>query len=52
MSKEKYLKDTQLIVQELLNKKYKFFDQAKAENIEFTRNIPGIAYIERTGPEE
>lgn len=52
MKKEKYLKDTQLIVQDILNKKYKFYDQIKAENIEFVRNIQGITYIEKTGPEE
>jgi hypothetical protein len=50
MHKEKYLKDTQLIVQDLLNKKYKSFDQVKDENLEFLRNIQVITYIEKSGP--
>jgi hypothetical protein len=52
MNIEKYLKDTQLIVQDILNKKYKLFDQVKAENIEFAKSIEGITYIEKTGPGE
>ena len=52
MNIEKYMKDTQLIVRDILNRKYKLYDQVKAENIEFVRNIQGITYIEKTGPEE
>jgi hypothetical protein len=51
MKVDKYLKDTQLIVQDMLNKKYQLFDQVKAENAAFISNIPGITYIEKTGPE-
>ena len=50
MKIDKYLKDTQLIVQDILDKKYRLFDQIKAENHTFTNNIPGITYIEKTGP--
>ena len=52
MKVEKYFNDTQLIVQDLLNKKYIFFNQMKDENKDFIRNIPGIIYIEKTGPED
>ena len=52
MKIEKYLKDTQLIVQEILDKKYRLYDQVKAENLAFVNNIPGITYIEKTGPEK
>ncbi len=50
MNIEKYLKDTQLIVQNILYQKYKFFDQVKAENIDFLKGIQGITIIEKTGP--
>jgi hypothetical protein len=52
MNKEKYLKDTQLIVQNILSQKYKFYDQAKAENSAFVSTIQGMTYIDKTGPEE
>lgn len=52
MNVEKYLKDTQLIVQDILNRKYKLYDQVKAENIDFVRNVQNIFFIEKTGPEE
>jgi hypothetical protein len=52
MNQEKYFKDTQLIVQDILDKKYKSYDQVKAENIEFAKNIQEITYIEKTGPSE
>lgn len=51
MNIEKYLKDTQLIVQNILHQKYKVFDQVKAENAGFLKGIPGIAFIEKSGPE-
>lgn len=51
MHKEKYLKDTQLIVQNILDQRYKaFFDPVKAENLAFTSRLDGITYIEKTGP--
>lgn len=53
MHKEKYLKDTQLIVQSILDQRYKsFFDPVKAENLAFTGGLDGITYIEKTGPAE
>jgi hypothetical protein len=50
MKVEKYFLDTQLIIQELLNKKYEAFGQVKAENMKFLSGIQGIVYIEKTGP--
>lgn len=52
MNKEKYLKDTQLIAQDLLNKQSRFYDQVKAENSDFLENIQGITFIEKAGPED
>jgi hypothetical protein len=52
MKIEKYRIDVQLIVQDLLNRQYKLFDQVKTENLDFIRNIQEITYIEKTGPEE
>lgn len=51
MKIEKYRADTQLIVDALLNRQYQAFDQVRAENLDFTNRIPGIVYIEKTGPE-
>ena len=51
MNIEKYLKDTQLIVQKILFKKYKSFYLVKAENRKFVSNVQGISYVEKTGPE-
>ena len=51
MKIEKYRVDTQLIVEELLNRQYQSFDQVRDENSEFIRQVPGISYIEKTGPE-
>ncbi len=48
---EKYLRDTQLIVQAILNKKYRFYNQVKVENMNFISSIQGITYIEKTGPD-
>ncbi len=51
MKVEKYFLDTQLIVQELLNKKYQGYAQAKVENTEFLSGIQEITYLEKTGPD-
>ena len=51
MKIEKYRVDTELIVQELLNRQYLAFDQVRAENTDFTRQVPGITYLKKTGPE-
>ena len=50
MNIEKYFKDTQLIVQKMLGKRYKFCDQVVGENNDFLNGIQGITYIEKTGP--
>lgn len=52
MNIEKCRIDTQLIVQELLNRQYQTFDQVRAYNINFLSQIEGITYIEKTGPEK
>lgn len=51
MSQEKYFKDTQLIVQNILYKKYLAYEQVKSENSEFLSHIQGIIIFEKTGPE-
>jgi hypothetical protein len=51
MKIDKYFRDTQLIVQELANKKYQFYHQVNAENNDFLSQIQGIRFIEKTGPE-
>lgn len=51
MKVEKYFLDTQLIVQELLNKKYQAYAQVKVENTELLSSIQDIIYIEKTGPD-
>ena len=50
MNIEKYFKDTQLIVQKMLGKRYKFYDQVVGENNDFLNGNQGITYIEKTGP--
>jgi hypothetical protein len=51
MKIDKYFRDTQLIVQEMLNKKYQLYSQVKAENDDFISQILGISFIEKIGPE-
>lgn len=50
MKKEKYLKDTKLIVENVINKQYKMFDKEKEHNAKLLKGIEKISYIERTGP--
>ena len=50
MHKEKYLKDTQLIVQRLLRTQYEAHPTIAARNAALLDGIPGITYLERTGP--
>ena len=49
---EKYRVDTELIVQELLNRQYQSYDQVTVENRDFINQIEGVIYIEKTGPEK
>jgi hypothetical protein len=51
MKIDKYFRDTQLIVQEMLNRKYQLYNQVKAENDDFISQILGISFIEKIGPE-
>lgn len=52
MKKEKYLKDTQLIIEKILSDQVKQYNKINTNNKELLRNIEGIAYIEKTGPKE
>ena len=52
MNIEKYRNDTQLIIQELQKRQYQSFDQVKEENRNFTSQIQGIVYIDKSGPVE
>lgn len=49
---EKYRSDLQLIVQELQKRQYQSFERVKGENLDFTRRIPGLVYIEHSGPDQ
>jgi hypothetical protein len=51
MKIDKYFRDTQLIVQEMLNRKYQLYNQVKVENDDFISQILGISFIEKIGPE-
>jgi hypothetical protein len=51
MQIEKYRVDTQLVAQEILKRQYQAFEPVKAENKDFISRIPGITYIEKTGPD-
>lgn len=52
IKKEKYLKDTQLIVEGIVNKQYEKFEHVKSHNKRLLNNIGNITYTEKTGPEE
>ena len=49
---EKYRLDAEMIVNHLLEKQYRSYDQVQAENAAFIAQVPGIVYIEKTGPEQ
>lgn len=51
MGKEKYFKDTQLIAQHLSRLQGKHYDRLHAQNTQHLKEIDGIVYIEKTGPE-
>jgi hypothetical protein len=50
MKKEKYLKDTKLIVENIINKQYEKLDKEQQHNTELLKGIERISYIEKTGP--
>ncbi|HMN61944.1 MAG TPA: hypothetical protein PJ988_16355 [Anaerolinea sp.] len=47
---EKYRLDAEMIVNHLLEKQYRSYDQVQAENAAFIAQVPGIVYIEKSGP--
>lgn len=52
MKEEKYLKDTQLIVEHILENQYKDkYENIKQKNESILKNLNNIEYIEKTGPE-
>ncbi len=50
MHKEKYLQDTQLIVQNLLRRQYERYDAVRARNDALLADISDLTYLERVGP--
>lgn len=50
IKKEKYLKDTELLVDEILKEKYKIYDKTAQNNKNLLKGITDIIYIEKTGP--
>jgi hypothetical protein len=50
MKKEKYLKDTQLIVQDILDRQNKLYNRVDTHNRNLLVGIEGINYIEKAGP--
>ena len=52
MKKEKYLKDTQLISESILNQLYQGFEAIRTENQEILKGLETVVYIEKTGPDK
>lgn len=50
--KEKYLKDLQLIVDDIIKQQSKKYEQEKFHNANLLKGISDITYIEKTGPAE
>ncbi len=50
MHKEKYLRDTQLIVQRILHTQNQQYEAVRARNHAVLAGIDGVAYLERLGP--
>jgi len=50
--KEKYLKDVQLIVENMIDKQSKQYHQINSHNNDLIQGINGVVYIEKTGPKE
>lgn len=51
MKVEKYLKDTQLIVEDIIKKQSEQYEMIQKRNREILQLIPGISYIEKRGPQ-
>jgi hypothetical protein len=51
IKKAKYLKDTQLISERIINRLYEKFGAVKSENEMIVKGLDTLDYIERTGPE-
>jgi hypothetical protein len=51
IKKEKYLKDAELIIEHILNEKYKAFHDTKEHNKTLLAELAKITYIEKTGPQ-
>jgi hypothetical protein len=52
IKKEKYFKDTQLIVGEINNRQLNRLTKIKSHNEKLLKNVGNITYLERSGPEE
>jgi hypothetical protein len=50
MHVEKYREDARLVVRRMLDDQYKQYDQRKAENDQIVGNVPGVAFLAKTGP--
>lgn len=50
MKKDKYLKDTQLLAEDLLKKQTQKYNTESMHNQEMLQGIENITYIEKTGP--
>jgi hypothetical protein len=50
MHKEKYLQDTQLIVQRVLQGQYEQYESVRTRNEGLLAGIEGVEYLERAGP--
>lgn len=52
IKKEKYLKDTQLIADEIANRQFRKYEEIKSRNEQLLKDIGNINYIEKAGPAE
>lgn len=52
MDKEKYLKDTQLIVKDIIQQQSKLYDKHNNRNNQLLSGVGDLSYIEKAGPVE
>lgn len=50
MKKERYIEDAKLVMDHILDERYKAYDELQAQNNAILKGVPGITLIERTGP--
>lgn len=50
--KEKYIKDLQLIVDDIIKRQSERYEKEKSHNEDLLKGLSDIAYIEKTGPTE